>query len=58
MLCPFKQVEQNSMYPPTSQKPSIALGGYYHYVIKQQVNNFDEFTKVTKLSLVEIGEFL
>ena len=45
MLRPFKQVEQNSMYPQTFQKPSIALGGYYHYVIKQQVNNCDKLQK-------------
>ena len=40
------KVGQN-LYPQTSHIPSITLSGYYHDVIKQQVNNSDEFTKVT-----------
>ena len=38
----FWKVEQNSVYPQTSQISSITLSGYYHDVIKQQVNNSDE----------------
>ena len=41
----IEQVEQNSMYSQIPQIPSIALGGYYHDVIKQQVNKYDELRK-------------
>ena len=35
---PIKKLEQNSVCPRTSQIPSITHDGYYHDVIKQQVN--------------------
>ena len=44
-ICIHKPPRQNPVYPQTFQILSITLDGYYHDVIKQQVNNTNEWRK-------------
>ena len=41
----WKSGRKFCVYPQTSHIPTITLGGYYHDVIKQQVNNSDKLRK-------------